>query len=414
MNAQRSVESGGRLPPGIADAHVASFVTQLRAAGYAERTIRKRKTVAVSFVRWAERKKLTLADLGETKTAVFLGRSRRPSKHRIPLERASLRLFLQHLRARAGIPHPPAEGSSSPAVELTRRYVSYLRSERGLAENSILVYSPFTQDFLTDRLTQLGSLSLGTLDASAVEGFLLDRIRGRSSEWSRLLATALRSFLRFLYLCGETALDLSRAVPAVRRWRLAEVPTFLSPDDVERVLLCTDRSTSRGRRDYAILLLLARLGLRAGEVCTLEMADIHWRTGEIVIRGKGRRLDRLPLLSDVGEALALYLQDRGVSASRRVFLRTIAPRVGLAGPAAVGHVVRAVLARAGIRRSSRGAAHIFRHTLATRMIRQGASIAEISQVLRHRCQTTTEGYARVDFESLRGVARPWPGTGGAQ
>jgi integrase len=156
------------------------------------------------------------------------------------------------------------------------------------------------------------------------------------------------------------------------------------------------------------------LGLRAGEVQTLEISDIRWRTGEIVIHGKGRTVDRLPLLSDVGEALARYLQDRGVSASRRVFLRTIAPHVGLAGPAAIGHVVRVALARVGISRSSRGAAHIFRHSLATKMIHQGASIPEIAEVLRHRSQNTTEIYAKVDFEALRGVARSWPGTGGVR
>jgi site-specific recombinase XerD len=164
-----------------------------------------------------------------------------------------------------------------------------------------------------------------------------------------------------------------------------------------------------------MLLLLARLGLRAGEVAGLDLDDIGWRTGEIVIRGKGRMLDRLPLLSEVGNALALYLRkDRGCSSSRKVFLRMWAPHVGLAGPAAVGHVVRVALARAGLRRTSRGAAHLFRHSLATKMIRNGASITEISEILRHRSRNSTEIYAKVDFESLRGIARPWPGAGGAR
>jgi len=141
----------------------------------------------------------------------------------------------------------------------------------------------------------------------------------------------------------------------------------------------------------------------------LELGDLRWRTGEIVVRGKGRELENLPLLSDIGEALALYLcKGRGTSASRQVFVRRLAPRVGLAGPAAVGHVVRQALARAGLRSQSRGAAHLFRHSLATRMIRHGASMAEISQVLRHRAPSTTAIYAKVAFEDLRGVARPWP------
>jgi integrase/recombinase XerD len=155
--------------------------------------------------------------------------------------------------------------------------------------------------------------------------------------------------------------------------------------------------------------------LRAGEVVALELGDIDWRTGEIVVRGKGRVLERLPLLSDIGEALALYLRkDRGTSASRRVFLRMLAPRVGLAGPCAVGDIVRRALARAGLRPSSRGAAHLLRHSLATRMIRHGASLAEIAEVLRHRSQGTTAIYAKVDLEALRGVARPWPTTGSAR
>ena len=181
---------------------------------------------------------------------------------------------------------------------------------------------------------------------------------------------------------------------------------------MERAVSATDRSTSGGRRDRAILLLLARLGLRAGEVVTIELGDIHWRTGEIVVRGKGRVHTGLPLIEEVGEALAVYLRDdRGDCDSRRLFLRKLPPRVGLAGPAAVRHVVRAALVRAGIRRSGRGAAHLFRHSLA---IRHGASIAEIVQVLRHRSQKSTTLYAKVAFESLREVARPWPGLGGRQ
>jgi site-specific recombinase XerD len=333
----------------------------------------------------------------------------------VRFELAVLRPFLEYLRLEAQVPTPPPRIDSSPAADLHRCYVNYLRNERGLAENSICVYSPYIHDFLITLMDRSGSASPEGLDALTVQEFLLARVRDRSSEWSRLLATALRSFLRFLYARGETAIDLSLSVPTVRRWRQASVPTFLSQEQVETVLSATDQSTPRGRRDYAILLLLARLGLRAGEVVLLELGDLRWRTGEIVVRGKGGIRDRLPLLSEIGEALALYVQkDRLSCDSRRVFLRMFAPRVGLAGPAAVGHVVRVALARAGLRRSSRGAAHIFRHSLASRMIRHGASIAEISEVLRHRSQNTTEIYAKVDFEALRGVARAWPATGGAR
>jgi integrase/recombinase XerD len=252
-------------------------------------------------------------------------------------------------------------------------------------------------------------------DATSIRTFLLERIHGRSAEYARLLATALRSFFRFLFVCGGRPTDLSASVPTVCKPHRTAVPAFLSPEEIDRVIAAIDRSTLTGRRDHAVLLLLARLGLRAGEIVLLELDDIHWRTGEIVIRGKGGMVDRLPLLADIGEALALYIrQDRSVSESRRVFQRVYPPHVGLTGPAAIGHIVRQALARAGVRRSGRGAAHLFRHGLATQMIRRGASLTEISEVLRHRSLNTTAVYTQVSFEALRTIARSWPVLGGGQ
>ena len=298
---------------------------------------------------------------------------------------------------------------------LVSRYVNYLRKDRGLAENSILVYTPFVRGLLADQVAKAGAVSVQAFDAPAIRCFLLDHIRGRSGEYARLLATALRSFFRFLFLCGDLATDLSGSVPTVCKPRRTVAPTFLSPDEIERAISATDRSTLTGRRDRAVLLLLARLGLRAGEIVLLELDDVHWRTGEIIIRGKGRVIEPLPLLADIGEALAGYLrEDRRVGESRRVFQRVYPPYVGLTGPAAVGHIVRGALARAGVRRPGRGAAHLFRHGLATQMVRSGASLTEISEVLRHRSLNTTAVYAHVSFEALRTVARPWPVKGGGQ
>lgn len=402
-------------PLGLLDSYVESYLTHLRAAGYAERTLRQKRSIAVSFVRWTKRKEIPVDDLNESHITAFVERSPRRQKGHVQTELAALCPFLQYLRAEAAVPIPPQQIESSAAEELRCRYIDYLRSERGLAENSICVYSPYIRDFLTELAAASGSVSPAGLEALAVQDFLLDRLRDRSSEYSRLLATALRSFLHFLFLRGETAVDLSLSVPVVRRWHQTSVPAFISSEEVERVLSATDRSTSSGFRDHAILLLLARLGLRAGEVVTLELGDIRWRTGELVVRGKGRVLDRLPLLSDVGEALTVYLRSgRSKSASRRVFLRTWAPRIGLAGPAAIGHIVRKALAKAAVRPPKRVAAHLFRHSLATRMIRNGASIAEISKVLRHRSQNSTATYAKVAFEALRGVARAWPAAGGGR
>jgi site-specific recombinase XerD len=260
-----------------------------------------------------------------------------------------------------------------------------------------------------------GSVAASKLNVAGVQRFLLDRAQGRSSEWVRLLAVALRSFFRFLYQYGKTDRDLSACVPTVRKWSQATVPACLSPEEVEQALDVPDRSVAQGRRDYAMLLLLARLGLRAGEIIALELGDIHWRTAEITIRGKGKQLNTLPLPAEVGQAIADYLRaGRGASTSRQVFLRTYAPRVGLTDPGAIGHIVRRVLAQAGIRRRSRGAAHLFRHSLASRMIQHGATLNEISEVLRHQSLSTTEIYAKVDLRSLREVARPWPCTGGVR
>lgn len=328
-------------------------------------------------------------------------------------ELATLRRFLAHLRGRSPLPSPARP--TSPADDLADRYVAYLRTERGLAENSILVYAPCARAFLEHRVATAGRLALDTLDTETIRAFLVERVAHRSSESARLLSVALRSLLRFLFLRGEIMRDLAAAVPRVRTHQQSGVPVVLSPDEVERVLNATDRSSPRGRRDYAILLLLARLGLRASETISLELGDVLWRTGEIVVRGKGPRRDHVPLLADVGDAVAQYLcEDRGASVSRRVFLRLIPPRVGLTRPCAIDHIVRLALARAGIGPHPRRVAHLFRHSLATRMIRHGASMAEIAEVLRHRSQVTTAIYAKVSFEALRTVARPWPLIGRVQ
>ena len=414
MTTEPSLASDFAAPLDPLDFHVESFLKQLRASGYASRTLRRKRWIATIFVRWTRRKQLAIRDLNEANIAAFLKRSPRRRKARAAFELSVLRPFLAHLRMEGCVRSSTACMQPSAVEDVLLRYLEYLRNERGLAQNSLNVYSAFVHDFLRAQ-TALESAGFARLDARVIQDFLLDRTRDRSSEYCRLLAISLRSFLRFLFLHGETAIDLSLCVPSVRKWRQAAVPPFLSAEEVERLLSATDRTTPGGRRDYAILLLLARLGLRAGEVVRLNLEDIRWRTAEIIVPGKGPVSDRLPLLSDIGEALTVYLRkDRGQSPSRRVFLRMIAPRVGLTGPAAIGGVVRQAFARAGINRTGRGAAHLFRHSLATRMIRQGASIGEIAEILRHRSQSTTQIYAKVDFETLREVARPWPGTGGTR
>jgi|KBSSwiStaDraftv2_1062776.scaffolds.fasta_scaffold81853_3 integrase/recombinase XerD len=404
----------GGTPGSLLDEHIEPFLKHLCAAGYAERTLRKKRTVAEAFARWARRKQIVGNDLNDGHIAAFASRSPRNRKAHVKFELAVMRLLFEYLRDYAGLQRPPSQDCASAADTLLQDYKNHLRKDRGLTENSVRVYAPFIRDFLASQTTQTGRVSPDLFDTLIVRDFILEHTVDRSQEYARLLCTALRSFFRFLLLCGQISRDLSNAVPMFRKYRQSVPPTFLSPSEVEQVLAATG-STLSGRRDHAILLLLARLGLRGGEVVALELDDIRWRAGEIVVRGKGRMVDHLPLLSDVGEALAEYIRkDRGVSASRRVFLRTWAPRNGLTGPAAVGHIVRRALVQAGVRRAGRGAAHLFRHGLATKMIRHGASMSEIAEVLRHRSQTTTAIYAQVSFEALRAVALPWPAAGGAR
>lgn len=272
---------------------------------------------------------------------------------------------------------------------------------------------PLVADLLGYLRKRDGNPSIHRLDASVLRAFLLDRTQSRSSEFARLSATSLRSFLRFLHGQGEISHDLSAAVPPVRRWAQPDVPRKLTSEEVDRVLGAPDQTTATGRRDLAILLLLASLGHRAGEVITLELGDIRWREGEILVRGKGGRQDLLPLPCKVGAALARYLRlDRGARPTQRVFLRANAPRVPLTGPASIGHVVRRAMAQAAVDRPKQVAAHLFRHTLASRMLQQGATIRDISEVLRHRSPASTETYAKIDMRSLNEVIRLWPTQGG--
>jgi len=227
---------------------------------------------------------------------------------------------------------------------------------------------------------------------------------------AKLMTTALRSFLRYARYCGELDVDLAAAVPVVPNWSMTTVPRAIAPDQVRQLLASIDRRSGTGRRDYAIVLLLARLGLRSGEVASLTLDDVDWKAGQLTVHGKSGRRNELPLPAEVGEAIAAYLQDgRPHSASRFVFLRAKAPVRGFRGASGIGSIVRHSLQRGGVDTPTMGA-HQFRHGLATEMLRQGASLDEIGDVLGHRHPQTTSIYTKVDIEALRGLALPWPGS----
>ena len=395
-------------------AHIGPFMAELNAAGYAANTLCAKRVALDQFIRWRHRRNSPCLDLTESEIGDFLVNALPGDRSRRSVASRALFGFLDYLRGcqvvKTCAPKRPEIGSA-----LEARYADFLRNEKGLAELSLKVYLPVVKDLLHYLEEEHGLRAIRRLDASILRAFLLERAQGRSSECVRLLATSLRSFLRFLHAQGEVRNDLTAAIPTVRRWTQPGIPRTLAPAEVNRVLDAPDPATATGRRDYAILLLLARLGLRSSEVLGLELGDLRWRSGEILIRGKGRRQDWLPLPGDVGAAIARYLRlDRSVRATRRVFLRTIAPRVPLTGPASIGHIVRRAMAKAGVERPRQIAAHLFRHTLASRMLQQGAHLREISQVLRHRALVSTEIYAKIDMGALREVVRPWPAKGGAR
>jgi site-specific recombinase XerD len=293
----------------------------------------------------------------------------------------------------------------TPSELMIDRYSAYLLQRRGLSRSTVRNYASVAREFFADRERRQGELVLGELDAAAVNAFVLREARRSSVGSAKCTVTRLRSLLRFLHVEGEIRHDLTGAVPRVASWRLASL-VKADGDSVARLLRSCDRRSWMGRRDLAVLTLLSRLGLRAGEVTALRLEDIDWRSGEIMVRGKGSREEQLPLPVDVGEVLADWLRGgRPRCEHQLVFTRVRAPHSGLSstGIAAIVHAAckRAELPEIG--------PHRLRHTAATEMLRAGASLSDVGQVLRHRDADTTAIYAKVDRLALAALIQPWPG-----
>ena len=314
--------------------------------------------------------------------------------------------LLGYLRELGVVP-PDRMPVLSGAEALLDRFRIYLVSERGLAAVTARGYVDMVRAFVMAREDDEGAVDLWGLTASDVLGFVLAECprRGRCS--AKLVVTALRSLLGFLHVEGLIARPLAQAVPSVANWRLAGLPGGLEPEQVRALLKGCDRSRAVGRRDYAILTLLVRLGMRRGEVARLGLDDIDWQAGEIIVRGKGNRTEQLPLPVDVGAAVVAYLRDgrQATAQGRSLFVRVKAPH-GALTPGGVTQVVIAAGNRAGLGDVT---AHRLRHTAASELLRAGAPLVEIGQLLRHRTELTTTIYAKVDRDRLRPLARPWPG-----
>jgi site-specific recombinase XerD len=396
--------SGTRRKAGLLGPEVEGYRAWLAHRGYTLGTVRNMLKDLGQVGVWLSAEGLETAQFDEERAAAFLTARRRAGHRRVPGPRAMVPL-LTYLRE-AGVV-PAANPALAPLGELLGQYRTWMLQERGLAAMTVLRYENTARRFLQEQASDGDAFRPAALTGADINAFLLRECDRVSAGSAKGRVAELRSILRFLYLQGITPLRLGTAVPPVGGWRFATLPPpAMTAAEVQRLLDSVDRSGDVGIRDFAIMMLVARLGLRSIEVARLELRDVDWRAGELVVRGKGRRQDRLPLPAEVGEALVAYLScGRNPQEARQLFLTCRAPR-GPIRADLVGDVVERACLRAGLPHVG---PHRLRHALAGELLRQGAGLLAISQVLRHQDLATTALYAKVDLSTLRKVAQPWPG-----
>ncbi|MGI8414586.1 MAG: tyrosine-type recombinase/integrase [Solirubrobacteraceae bacterium] len=396
--------SGVRVSGPLA-AFASGFSAELVRLGYRPGSAGEQLRLMADVSEWLAGRGLQPCDLTEARAAELMVERRAAGRLHLLSVRAMVSL-LAYLRG-VGVVSVAVESLPlTPSGALLGRYATYLLERRGLSRSTVRNYVGVARVFLSWREATAGTLALGEVDGAVVVEFVLGESRRCSVGSAKCMVTRLRVFLRFLHVNGEIDRELAGVVPSVASWRLAGLVKALDARSVAMLLASCDRRTGVGRRDFAVLTMLARLGLRAGEVAALRLSDVDWRTGELLVRGKGSRHERLPLPSDVGEALAGWLsRGRPRCESVLVFTRVRAPRGGLSA-GGVSQIVRRACQRAGLPIVS---AHRLRHTAATEMLRSGGSLTEVGQVLRHRSRDVTSIYAKVDRAALAAVVAPWPG-----
>ncbi len=384
-----------------------AFAWSLDEQGFKQRLIGQQIRVVANFSKWLKTKEVAARDVTDEHVHRFFeGSTRQRSVTRG--EFAALRRLME-LLGQLGVIHPlPEHNELTQRQQTVEAFGTYLQEERALSDKTLVQYCPIIERFLSAHFGN-NPIEFAALHAVDIIDFIKQQTAHLSPARSKVTTTALRSFLRYLRYCGEIQLDLAAAVPTVPNWSMTGIPRAIAPDHLQAVLAHCPRDTPTGRRDYAILMLLARLGLRAGEIVSLTLDSIDWEAGSIAIAGKGHQAASLPIPTEVGEAITDYLyHGRQNSSSRALFLRVCAPIRGLGAAPTVSSIVAAAIKRAGIETPHRGT-HQFRHALAADMLRHGATLTEIGSVLRHSHVKTTSLYAKVDFVALRPLSLPWPG-----
>jgi len=381
---------------------IEQYAEHLRQEGYAMQSSCEHLRMLGRFNEWLDRQSYTTDIVAPDAFDGFRDHLQRQGKLRSGYERALHHLFR--------IMHPDlCVETPSPLDLLLQGFRDYQLNELGLARTSVRDHRRLVQNFLEEQIPGGDSADLSGIQPRLISDWIQREANRTSTAYARQIVTALRAFFSYAFYKGLMDRNLATCVPSVRVWSLAEIPRHLSAEQVQKVLDGCNRTRRGGKRDFAILLLLARLGLRAGEVIALRLDDIDWDAGFITVRGKTRRESRMPLPQEVGEAIADYLwSSRPRCKARHVFIRLRAPHRPLTEVGAISAVATRALKNAHVAIGLNGA-HVFRHSLATTMLKNGASLGEIGEILRHRRADTTRIYAKVDIESLRKLALPWPG-----
>jgi integrase/recombinase XerD len=389
--------------------HRAQFLKNLADQGYTRGTLAAYSAAASLLCKEVARRgirhgRLVGQTLVKVRTGIFDG---------FPHRHFYIDRFIDHLieAGVAALPKPPPK-APTPLDRLSEEYEAYLRNQRGLSEATIDRCLAFLRWFMRFRFGE----KLGDLNSITPDDIVrfLHRVRGGTKpSRDKSPPSHLRSLFRFLFWSGKTKRDLVNAIPRVAQPRQSHLPRYLKPEAIEQLVDAVRSNDPVGRRNYAMLLVMARLGLRAAEVIAIQLDDIDWRAGTILIRGKGKRYDRMPLPEDVGKAFVDYIQNGRRGRSRALFVTNKPPLQGFADCQVINEVVREAYARTGLKPPQKYVgSRLLRHSLATNMLRKGASLDEIGDVLRHRSRTSTTIYAKHDIEALRSIARAWPVEGG--